>query len=61
MNTIFKQFYKTALHLAVQNNSTDIVKLLLENKKIDIDIEDSHGKKPLEYSKNDEIRQLLNK
>ena len=36
-----------------------IIKLLLMNKKIDIYKEDSHGKKPIDYSNNDEIKQLL--
>ena len=33
-------FYKTALHIAVENKSTDIVKLLLSNEKININIKD---------------------
>ncbi len=36
-----------------------IIKLLLEKKEIDINIEDSQGKKPIDYSKNIEIKQLL--
>ncbi|KAK8844301.1 hypothetical protein M9Y10_024513 [Tritrichomonas musculus] len=52
---------KAALHLAVENDDLDIVKLLLEKKEIDINIEDSQGKKPIDYSNNDEISQLLSK
>ena len=53
------QFYKTVLHFATQNNNTEIIKLLLEKKGIDINIKDSNGKKPIDYAKNDEIKQLL--
>ena len=31
-------FYKTALYLAVENESIDIIKLLLSNDKIDVNI-----------------------
>ena len=47
------------MHLAIQNNNVEIVKLLLEKKDIDINIEDNQGKKPIDYSNNDEITQLL--
>ena len=53
------QFYKTVLHFAVQISNTEIVKLLLVKKDININIEDSQGKKPIDYAKNDEIKQLL--
>ena len=52
---------KTALHLAVEIRNLEIIKLLLQNKEIDINIEDSHGKKPIDYSENHEIKQLLSK
>lgn len=49
----------TALHLASQRRNLEIIKLLLEKKEIDIHIEDYHGKKPIDYSTNDEIKRLL--
>ena len=52
---------KAALHLAVEIENLEIIKLLLEKKEIDINIEDSHGKKPIDYSENHEIKQLLSK
>lgn len=36
-----------------------IIKLLLEKKEIDINIEDGQGKKPIDYSENIEIKHLL--
>ena len=50
---------KTALHLAVEIDDIEIVKLLLEKNDIDINIEDLEGRKPIDYSSNDEIKQLL--
>ena len=41
---------KAALHLAVEIENVEIIKLLLEKKEIDINIEDSHGKNPIDYS-----------
>ena len=38
-----------------------IVKLLLIQEKADINIKDSKGKKPIDYSKNLKIKQLLSK
>ena len=52
---------KVALHLAVEIGKSEIIKLLLEKEEIDINIEDSHGKKPIDYSDNHEIKQLLSK
>ena len=51
----------TALHLAVERRNLEIIKLLLQKEEIDINIEDSQGKKPIDYSENDEIKQLLSK
>ena len=50
---------KTALHLAAEMGDLEIIKLLLEKKEIDINIEDSQGKKPIDYSENNEIKKLL--
>ena len=52
---------KTALHLAAEIGNLEIIKILLNKKDIDINIEDSHGKKPIDYSENHEIKQLLSK
>ena len=52
---------KTALHLAAEIGNLEIIKLLLEKKEIVINIEDSQGKKPIDYSENYEIKQLLSK
>ena len=49
------------MHLAVEIGNLGIIKLLLEKKDIDINIKDSHGKKPIDYSENHEIKQLLSK
>lgn len=50
---------KTALHLAAEKEDIEIIKLLLEMKEIVIDIDDFQGKKPIDYSQNDEITKLL--
>ena len=52
---------KAALHLAVEKENIEIIKLLLENKYIDINIKDGKGKKPIDYSENHDIKQLLSK
>ena len=52
---------KTALHLASELGDFEIIKHLLEKKEIDINIEDHQGKKPIDYSENDEIKKLLSK
>ena len=49
----------TVLHVAVKIGNEQIVKLLLATKGIDINIEDNKGKKPIEYTRNEEITQLL--
>ena len=53
-------FYKSPLHLAVEKQNLEIVKLLLKNKGINIHTKDNQGKEPIDYTKNKEIRQLLN-
>ena len=52
-------FYKTPLHFAVEKGYFEIIKLLLTNKKIDIQIEDDQGRKPIDYATNNEIQKLL--
>lgn len=46
--------------MAVYQKRLEIVKLLLNNKKTNIYIEDELGKKPIDYATNDEIKQLFN-
>ena len=49
----------TALHFACQIPNFEIVKLLLTNNKIDVDIKDLEGKKPIDYTSEESIKQLL--
>ena len=46
------------MHLAVEKGYLEI-KLLLKNKKIDVQIEDDQGRKPIDYTTNNEIQKLL--
>ena len=50
---------KSALHLAAEIGDLGILKLLLEKKDIDTNIEDSQGKKAIDYSKDEKVIQLL--
>ena len=50
---------KAALHLASEKGNIKIIQLLLINEAIDINIEDEQGRRPIDYSKNDDIIQLL--
>ena len=52
-------FYKTPLHLAVERQNIEIVRLLLKNKNININIKDEQGRKPIDYTTHNEIKQLL--
>ena len=51
--------YKTVFYLAVEKENKEIIRLLLKRNDIDTNIEDSQGRKPIDYSSNDEIRLLL--
>ena len=42
---------RTPLHIAADMDNISIIKLLLEKKDIDINLEDLNGKKPVDYSK----------
>lgn len=55
----FHIFHSTILHLASKIINLEIIKLLLMIKGVDINIKDSLGKKPIYYSDNNEIKQLL--
>ena len=45
--------------MAVENSNKEIIKLLLENKNIDLNEVDGKNKKAIEYDQNDEIRELF--
>lgn len=55
-----KKFEKTALHLAVETNCIDIIKLLLENAKINLNAKNESGKIPIECTTNIEVEKLFN-
>ena len=57
---IQQKFYETPLHHAVKKENIEIIKLLLENNEINIHIKDDHHKEPIEYTNNNEIKQMLN-
>ena len=46
------------MHLAVEKGYLEIIKLLLKNKNIDVQIEDNQGRKPIDYTTNNEIQKL---
>ena len=47
------------MHLAVEKEYLEIIKLLLENNGIDIHAKDNQGKEPIDYVINNEIKQLI--
>ena len=51
---------ETALHEAVAKGNVHIVKLLLGNKNIDVNIIDKQGRKPADLSTKEEIIALIN-
>lgn len=52
---------KTPLHVAVQTGCIEIIKLLLQQKTINTQIDNGQGKTPEKYTDNLEIKKLLNK
>lgn len=52
---------RSPLHLAVQNKNIDIIKILLNQKNIDLNAKDENGKIPIEMTKNKQILNLFNK
>ena len=56
----YRTHEKTPLHLAVEKEYIEIIKILLEHKSIDVNVEDEKGKKPIDYTSNNEILKLLN-
>lgn len=69
VNEIFVQVHKTALFAAIEKGNIDIVKMLLMNNKVDIDIKCKITNEgtvkevtAIQFANNnDEIRQLLSK
>lgn len=50
---------KIALHFAVANEDYEIIKLLLENQSIDVNIKDSQGNTPIELTKSERIKEMI--
>ena len=50
---------KTGLHLACENDKLEVVKLLVKDPKIDINIKDSCGKSAWDYCKGEQISRAL--
>ena len=51
---------RTSLHKAVENKQIDIIKLLLQHKNININSLDENKKKPIDYTDDEEIKELFN-
>ena len=52
---------KSPLHLVVEKEYIEIIKLLLKNKYIDVNIKDNQGRKPIDCTTNYIIKKLLNR
>lgn len=52
--------HRTPLHLAVLMKNIEIIKLLLNHDGIDINAVNKDGKKPIDYTDDDEIKKLIN-
>ena len=65
MKSTFKNIFKkqiqirTALHEAVENEQTEIIKLLLQQKKIYLNVLDENQKKPIDYTNDEDIKELF--
>ena len=51
---------KTALHLATEKGNSNVIKLLLGNKNININIKYEKGKMPIDYATYDENKPIFN-
>jgi ankyrin repeat protein len=51
---------QTVLHYSCSNEQIDIVKYLIQTKKVNKDIKDNEGSKAIETTENKEIIQILN-
>lgn len=49
----------TALHRAVKNHNKKIIELLMKDKRVDYDSIDTKGRHPIEYTKNEEIKEFI--
>lgn len=49
----------TALHCAVKNHNKKIIELLMKDKRVDYDSIDTKGRHPIEYTKNEEIKEFI--
>lgn len=58
-NWIYEKRIKSPLHMAVESSNKEIIKLLLQNKKIDLNKVDDQNKKAIEYAQSDEIKELF--
>lgn len=50
---------RTALHASVINKQIKIIKMLLQHKNIDMNIVDEKGKKPIDYTEDEIIKELF--
>lgn len=50
---------RTLLHFAARDNYVDLVRYILDNKLIDIDIKDSNGETALDYAKSADNKEIL--
>lgn len=50
---------QSPLHIAVKNHNIEIIKLLLESQKIDLNVVDDQNKKAIDYANDDEIKLFL--
>lgn len=51
----------TALHIAVKNKNLEIIKLLLNHKKINVNVVDNHNKRPIDFARDETIKDLFKK
>lgn len=58
-NPSVSDYSATSLHYAISCNKQEIIKILLNNKKIDVNIPNSNGKTPLNKLGEKQIMELL--
>lgn len=51
---------KLPLHVAVEKGNVDVIKILLKNKNVDRNAKDFYGKRPIDFTQDIKIKQLLN-
>lgn len=52
---------KSPLHYSIEMKNTQIIRLLLKQKSIDVDVVDENGKKPIDCTDDKRIKKLFNK